>query len=162
MTVPFLNDDPRRAALKQIAAIASEALTVTRLPKPRRSLFAPLAESPAEAEDERPPALACAKLLYAARRRRDRAFSNHADLLFDPVWDILLDLFVAWHDRRTVSVSSACLAACAAPTTALRWIATLEGRGLIERTPDFEDRRRHFVSLSPEGLALVEDALAQM
>ena len=101
-----------------------------------------------------------AKARYAARRHRDRAFGAHPNLFADPAWDIMLDLCAAQHDGRAVSVSSACIAASVAPTTALRWIATLEGRGLVERTADDRDGRRHFLKLSIEGLRLVEQALA--
>ena len=39
------------------------------------------------------------------------------------------------------------------PTTTLRWIAALEGKGLIERRRDPLDGRRVFIALSEAGLA---------
>jgi len=56
-------------------------------------------------------ALAHAKRLYAARRKRNHAFAGY-DLFGEPCWDILLDLFIAGEERNLIGVSSACIAAC--------------------------------------------------
>lgn len=146
--------DALTAALETIAALATGAIAVAH----------PKSETPRNfhgASGQVPPQSTAgrAKALYAARRRRERAFGVHASLLADPVWDIMLDLFVAHAESRRVSVSSACVAACVAPTTALRWIASLERRDLIERRPDERDGRRAFLSLSAAGWAIVEQAL---
>lgn len=84
--------------------------------------------------------------LIRARRLRDQFFP--AGLLEDPAWDMLLDLFAADLERAQVSVSSLCIAAAVAPTTALRWIGRMTEEGLFERTPDPFDRRRAFMILS--------------
>lgn len=80
------------------------------------------------------------------RRLRDQHFGS--GLFEDPAWDMLLDLFAAELERSQVSVSSLCIAAAVAPTTALRWIAKLTDAGLFERQPDPFDRRRAFMALS--------------
>ncbi|WP_288457452.1 winged helix DNA-binding protein [uncultured Sphingomonas sp.] len=82
-----------------------------------------------------------------SRRMRDRFFGT--GLFEDPAWDMLLDLFAAALEGTRVSVSSLCIAAAVAPTTALRWIGKLTAADLLHRNPDPEDRRRAFVSLSP-------------
>nr|WP_277924321.1 winged helix DNA-binding protein [Sphingomonas sp. CROZ-RG-20F-R02-07] len=64
---------------------------------------------------------------------------------------MLLDLFAAELERAKVSVSSLCIAAAVAPTTALRWIARLTEAGLFERRPDPADRRRAFMALTPRA-----------
>lgn len=88
-----------------------------------------------------------------ARRLRDRFFG--AGLFEDPAWDMLLDLFAAELERARVSVSSPCIAAAVAPTTALRWIGRLTAAGLLERAADPADRRRAFVTLSARaGVAM--------
>lgn len=88
-----------------------------------------------------------------ARRLRDRFFG--AGLFEDPAWDMLLDLFAAELERARVSVSSLCIAAAVAPTTALRWIGRMTAAGLLDRAPDPADRRRAFVMLSPRaGVAM--------
>ena len=85
-----------------------------------------------------------------ARRMRDQMLGEA--LFEDPAWDMLLDLFAAHLERAQVSVSSLCIAAAVAPTTALRWIAKLTDAGLFERQPDPFDRRRAFLVLSPRAL----------
>lgn len=86
-----------------------------------------------------------------ARRLRDQFFGN--GLFEDPAWDMLLDLFAAELERAQVSVSSLCIAAAVAPTTALRWIARMTEAGLFERQPDPFDRRRAFMALSERASA---------
>ena len=83
------------------------------------------------------------------RRLRDRFFVT--GLFEDPAWDMLLDLFAAELEEVRVSVSSLCIAAAVAPTTALRWIARMTDAGLFERVPDPADRRRAFMRLSPRA-----------
>lgn len=89
-----------------------------------------------------------------ARRMRDRFLGE--GLFEDPAWDMLLDLFAARLERRRVSVSSLCIAAAVAPTTALRWIAKLTARGMLVRSPDDEDRRRSHIALSDESAAAMQ------
>ena len=84
-----------------------------------------------------------------ARRLRDQYFGK--GLFEDPAWDMLLDLFAAELERAQVSVSSLCIAAAVAPTTALRWIARMTEAGLFERRPDPFDRRRAFLGLSHDA-----------
>lgn len=74
-------------------------------------------------------------------------------LFEDPAWDMLLDLFAAGLEGGRVSVSSLCIAAAVAPTTALRWIGRLSDAGLLAREADPGDRRRAFVALSERAQA---------
>lgn len=87
-------------------------------------------------------------LRQAIRARRLRGQFFEQTLLEDPAWDMLLDLYAAELERAQVSVSSLCIAAAVAPTTALRWIAKMTEAGLLERHPDPFDRRRAFMALS--------------
>ena len=86
-----------------------------------------------------------------ARRARDKVFG--ARLFEDPAWDILLDLFAAHLEGGDVSVSSLCIAAAVAPTTALRWIGRMTSTGLLVRTQDAADKRRALITLSDRGLS---------
>jgi len=90
------------------------------------------------------------RLLLKLRRSRDRFFDG--ELFADPAWDILLELYAADLGQQRISVSSLCVGAAVPPTTALRWINTLESAGWIERRPDPMDGRRYFLSLSCRGL----------
>ena len=89
-----------------------------------------------------------------ARRLRDQFFG--AALFEEPAWDMLLDLYAAELEGTRVSVSSLCIAAAVAPTTALRWIAKLTERGLMVRDRDPIDRRRAFITLSSEASAAMQ------
>ena len=91
-----------------------------------------------------------------ARRAREKAFgmgSSGARLFEDPAWDILLDLYAASLEHIEVSVSSLCIAAAVAPTTAVRWIGRMTAAGLLVRTQDATDKRRALVTLSDAALA---------
>lgn len=68
---------------------------------------------------------------------------------------MLFDLFVAHEQKRSVSVSSLCIASGAASTTALRQIGQLEALGFVTRAGDTRDRRRSWVSPTPLALELV-------
>jgi len=91
-----------------------------------------------------------AEELYRDRRRRAQHFSHR--LFGEPAWDILLDLYAAAVRGETVSVSNACRASDAPPSTALRWLQHLEDEHLVERLADPTDARRHFVRLSKRGV----------
>ncbi len=87
------------------------------------------------------------------RQQRAKFFGGFSgEALFeDPAWDMLLDLYAAELEGTQVSVSSLCIAAGVAPTTALRWIAKMTSLDLFIRHPDPVDRRRAFMALSPQA-----------
>ena len=85
---------------------------------------------------------------YRNRRLRGHFFDEEA-LFGEPAWDLLLDLFIASREGKKVPVTTACIGAAVPTTTALRWLAVLEARGLIVREADARDARRIFVQLSP-------------
>lgn len=104
------------------------------------------AEGPADHVPAVPPDPQQIRHLISLRRLRERFFSP--ELFADPAWDILLDLAAARLERRSVSVSSLCIAAAVPPTTALRWIRLMTDQQLLERRADSLDARRMFVDLS--------------
>ena len=106
--------------------------------------------------------LDAAAVRRAIRARRLRAQSFGEGLFEDPAWDMLLDLFAAELEGARVSVSSLCIAAHVAPTTALRWITRLTEAGLFERRADPQDRRRAFVALSAQGSAAMRGFVAAL
>lgn len=94
------------------------------------------------------------RAILKLRRNRDRFFEG--EMFADPAWDMLLELYAAKLGQRRISVGSLCLAAAVPATTALRWIAMLQSKGLVERSADPMDGRRFHLSLSGTGL----DAMA--
>jgi hypothetical protein len=102
--------------------------------------------------------VAIARRLLRARRARDGIFPK--GIFADPAWDMLLDLYVARKEGRTVSISSICIASAVPSTTALRWLGILEKEALIARQADPKDGRRIFTTLTDLGYEMVQQSLA--
>ncbi|MFE8585099.1 winged helix DNA-binding protein [Sphingomonas sp. NCPPB 2930] len=98
--------------------------------------------------------------MIRARRLRDGLFGE--GLFEEPAWDMLLDLYAAHLEGHRVSVSSLCIAAAVAPTTALRWIGKMTEAGLFARQPDPADRRRAFMVLTDRALEGMRAYLAAL
>ena len=130
-----------RARARQLAAMADDMFALA-AELDEQGDYAP------EALDSRMALLA--RDAYRNRRLRGQFFDNEA-LCGEPAWDLLLDLFIAAREGKQVPVTSACIGAAVPTTTALRWLAVLEGRGLIIREADGRDARRIFVRLSPDA-----------
>lgn len=96
--------------------------------------------------------------LLKITKRRSRLVSV-ANLFADPAWFILLDLFVRQHSGLQTSVSSACHASSPPVTTALRHLAVLTERKIIEREYDSVDQRRIFLRLTEEASAEIQRKL---
>jgi DNA-binding MarR family transcriptional regulator len=96
--------------------------------------------------------LGVAEAMYRERRLRAKLLPEAANVLEEPGWDILLDLYVAQLQGRRVSVTSACLAACVPVSTALRYVGLLEECGLVCRRPDERDGRRSHLVLTNRGV----------
>lgn len=88
--------------------------------------------------------------IIRARQLRNEFFG--ARLFADPAWDILLDLMIAKVEKRSVAVSSLCIAAAVPATTALRWIKQLTEMGLLRRVADPQDGRRVFIELTEDAI----------
>lgn len=91
--------------------------------------------------------------LIRAEHSRSRVIGGK--LLGDPAWNILLDLLLASIENRRVAVSSACIVAGVATTTALRLVNRMVDDGVLIRVPDPSDGRRSFLAIEPA----VESAL---
>lgn len=130
-----------RARARQLAAMADDMF----------ALAADLDEetnAEPEAQDSRMAVLA--REAYRNRRLRRHFYDDEA-LFGEPAWDLLLDLFIAAREGKQVPVTSACIGAAVPTTTALRWLAVLEARGMIVREADGRDARRIFVRLSAQA-----------
>lgn len=82
-----------------------------------------------------------------------RASYFPGELLSDPVWGMLLELFRAELGERPVSLSTLCKASAVPGTTALRCLEALAGCNLIVRRPDHRDAGNQLIELTPEGSA---------
>ena len=75
---------------------------------------------------------------------------------------MLLDLFAAEKAGQRVSITSACIAASAPTTTALRCLKQLEENEFLYREFDPSDRRRMYVRLSAETIAKMQSLLGEL
>lgn len=104
---------------------------------------------------ERVRQLEWARAQLHVRRTREAVFGK--GLFSEPAWDMLLELFVARIEGRRVTVKSACVASGVPQTTALRHLALLVSRGLIERRRHPADSRSTHVALTEEGFGTMID-----
>lgn len=103
--------------------------------------------SAAEPDIDNGEVIATLRSLINSRRLRDRFFR---DARFgEPAWDILLDLALAWFEKKSVSASSVCIASGVPMSTAMRWINEMVEVKLIERWIDPTDGRRNLVQIAP-------------
>lgn len=96
---------------------------------------------------------------------RERGIVGEAfgrSLCANPVWDMLLALYIARCEQRFVMLTALCAFSYASEGTAYRRIADLERRGLVVRNDDVRDRRRVEIRLSDDGVALVGDVLSRI
>ncbi len=109
---------------------------------PRQAIEEMLLSATAAGEDQR---LADrryydAKAIVTGRQRRVACFDG---LRFcDPVWDMILELYVATREGRRLSVTQLCNLSGGATTSALRHVDHMQALGYIARDLDPEDRRR--------------------
>ena len=101
--------------------------------------------------------LVLAKAAHDDRRIRGTYFRS--DLLGEPAWDILLDLFIQERVGRRISVTAACIGSGAATTTALRYLNLLIEDGLVQREGDPTDGRRSWLKLTPEAVETMSEYL---
>lgn len=75
---------------------------------------------------------------------------NHLppELFGEPGWDMMLFLYIQQVRGELVLVTRLCRASGVPPTTALRYIDTLESHGLIEKSKSEADSRRVYVQLA--------------
>lgn len=102
-------------------------------------------------------AVKVAKALIALQRCRQAVASPR--LFADPAWDMLLDLFVARAEERSVCVSSLCIASGVPASTAHRWIQALSSEDLARRRADPVDRRRVFIEITEPAFAAMTSEL---
>jgi hypothetical protein len=100
-----------------------------------------------------------ARSILKGRQRRARYINP--ELLGEPVWDLMLDLFVNRVEGRRVPTTSACVASGVAPTTALRWLSVLEREKLVRRSTAPDDQRLVLVELTDKGFHAIREYLTE-
>lgn len=92
----------------------------------------------------------CRRLIRERRLVKDMLGTA---LCANPNWDMLLDLYLAELEHRSLYQSALCLAAHIPESSAHRWTVKLAEQGVLLRRIDPEDRRRVSVSLAPATAA---------
>ncbi|EZP52936.1 MULTISPECIES: MarR family winged helix-turn-helix transcriptional regulator [Sphingomonas] len=108
------------------------------------------ANAPEAVQPSFPPAL----LARARQARQLRARMSHflpRDLLVDPAWDMMIDLFVAAGTGERLYVKDLTLMSGESTTSAMRRIDRLQEAGLLSRHADPADHRRVRVRLTGKG-----------
>lgn len=95
---------------------------------------------------------ATARRILKVRALRNSVFGP--DIFADPVWDMMLDLFVEASAKRDVTLTSVALASGVPTSTALRQLKDMERRGVVERLPARDGRMFH--------VRLTRDALCKL
>jgi DNA-binding MarR family transcriptional regulator len=98
-----------------------------------------------------------ARQIKSSRNQRDRFFDSN--LFGEPVWDILLTLFIADTEGYRMGVTEVTEASNVPSTTALRWLGRLQDVDLVLRYPSPSDKRTIYLTLSQAGFARMEALL---
>lgn len=89
-----------------------------------------------------------ALLLKQRELRKDFLFE---DLLGEPAWQIMLELFIARVEGKKLMTTSLCIGSGASTSTALRYIGELQDRGWIVSQRSELDNRLRLLEMSDEG-----------
>ncbi|WP_242146954.1 hypothetical protein [Sphingomonas sp. BAUL-RG-20F-R05-02] len=93
------------------------------------------------------------------RQRRLRRGALGGELLREPAWDIMLDLFCAKLTGREVSIMEASVAGGVPSTTGFRYVRRLLASKVVTECRDPKDRRRSWVELSEEATLQIQQWL---
>ena len=103
-----------------------------------------------------------ARRVLEARARNAKHFPK--EVFRDAAWEMMLEIFIAKEEGRTLCVKHVVIASGESATGAMRRIEGLEHAKLIKRTADPMDHRRVRVELTPAGysamVALLKDLYA--
>lgn len=109
--------------------------------------------------EEQPLARVAKELL---QQRQTRKQFMPPSLFHEPAWEILLSLFIAQEEHRTLNVKDLVQLIDAPATTSQRWIDQLAHMRLIDRSSDPNDRRRMELTLSQQGRAMMAPYLCSL
>jgi DNA-binding MarR family transcriptional regulator len=91
------------------------------------------------------------------QQRRERLQHFPAGLFADPAWDMLLHLYATELFGARTTVKGVVRAAHVPDTTGLRWLNNLVTEGLCEKSPDYTDARRQFVTLTDAARSAMDE-----
>lgn len=80
----------------------------------------------------------------------------------NPIWEMLLDLYLARYENREVYLWPLCIVSRCPLSTAHRKVAYMERCGLVTKSNGDHDRRRTNVAMTDRGAELMNGILDQM
>lgn len=80
----------------------------------------------------------------------------------NPIWDMLLDLYLARHEGREVYLWPLCIASHCPLSTAYRKVSFMEKRGLVVRLNATRNKRRINVAMTDQGQEIMDGILDRM
>lgn len=98
----------------------------------------------------------CRKLVTMRKTLGDALGYRHCA---SPIWDMLLELYVAEREKRIVYLWSLCSFANVPFSTACRKVTEMEEIGLVRRNLEHRDRRGVEVTLTDNGESLIASVL---
>lgn len=103
-----------------------------------------------------------AERMLAARRHCSTVFIGLDHLFGDPALEIILTVFCAGVSKKRVTVSTVCTDIGRPMTTVIRYVQSFERAKIIQREPDWHDRRRMFLTMTDHGYQVVEKYLVMV
>lgn len=97
---------------------------------------------------------------FELRNRKRRSGVMGPGLAGEPAWIMLLDLYVAEHNRQKVQTVYLVEESGAPHATGLRYLSYLTDEQLVHRSISERDRRSKFVELTDRGRALLDRYLS--
>jgi hypothetical protein len=80
----------------------------------------------------------------------------------NPIFDMLLELYLARHEHREVYLYPLCIVANCAVATGHRKVLFLERRGLVDRLTGSRDKRRLILKMTDGGGEMMDGILDRM
>lgn len=142
-------DRTLREISAELAATARKLEALSRRPERARYIVYKIEEIREKADI----LAALARNEHQARRMREAYIPTGQ--FGEPAWDILLDLFAHTILNTEIQMTSAQIAAHCPPTTALRYIETLESEGMIVRRKSESDGRVTYLKLTDAAIVSV-------
>lgn len=82
------------------------------------------------------------------------------DISSEYCWAILMAIYLSQSDGVQICVTDIVYATGIPAASVIRWLAMLNSRGVVARSPDKKDGRRTWISLEPVGVAMIENYFA--
>ena len=101
--------------------------------------------------------LRCVKRLERERQQRIKYFPDN--LVRDPAWPLLLELYRCRAEEIEISVTSLSLGMNIPSATGHRWIDELHRSGIAALSPSHTDARRTIVSMTDKGFTKMDEYL---